>query len=65
MHGHLLAKMDSRKEAYEQAGTTFYGVTPPPFLIFKEPFCACVVRKVFRDFENEEYVVFYLLSGQS
>lgn len=60
---HLLDKMDSCKEAYGQIDVTYYGETPPPLLTFEEPFCARVVRKV-SDFENEEYMVYQLYSGQ-
>ena len=42
----LSAKMDSSKEAYGQVDITYYEVTLPPFLTFKEPFCACVAGKV-------------------
>ena len=45
------------------ASITYYGVVPPPFLTSKELFCARVVGEV-SDFENEKYVVSYLLFEQ-
>ena len=39
---------------------TYYGVVPPPFLTSKE----LSSWEDFLDFENEKYVVPYLLSGQ-
>ena len=42
-HVHLLAKVDSSKEAYVWVDITYYGVVSSPFLTFKEPFCVVVV----------------------
>ena len=63
VRAHLLAKVDSSEEACGYVGITYYGAAPPPFLTSKEPFCTRVVGKVSLT-ENEEYVVFYLLSGR-
>ena len=46
MHAHLFAKMDSSAKAKGRFDSTYYWITPPPFLTPKEPSCASAVGEV-------------------
>ena len=61
---HLLAKMNSSTEAHGEVNIIDYEVTVPlPCDLQKAFLCLCSQEGLL-DFKNEEYVVFYLLSGQ-
>ena len=62
VHVHLLAKIDSIKDVYGQTDITYYGVVPLSLFDRKGDFLLVCSKEDLLDFENKEYVAFYLLS---